>query len=53
MYFIIRYHQLKDEWKAKKAPGQKSQKNLRWNVHVMSDCIFIIPHQSYGIVQIL
>ena len=37
IYFIIRYHQFKDEWKAKKAPGEKSHKNLRWNVRVMSD----------------
>ena len=55
IYFIIRYHQFKDEWKAKKAPGEKSHKNLRWNVRVMSDyvTIFIIPDQSYGIIQIL
>ena len=26
MYFIIRYHQLKDEWKAKKAPGHKAKR---------------------------
>ena len=37
IYFITRYHQFKDEWKAKKAPGEKSHKNLRWNVRVMSD----------------
>lgn len=55
IYFIIRYHQFKDEWKTKKAPGEKSHKNLRWNVRVMSDyvTIFIIPDQSYGIIQIL
>ena len=53
IYFIIRYHQFKDEWKAKKAPGEKSHKNLRWNVRVMSDyvTIFIIPDQSYEIIQ--
>ena len=47
MYFIIRYHQFKDEWKAKKAPGEKSHKNLRWNVRVMSDyVVFSLFHIS-------
>jgi len=47
IYFIIRYHQFKDEWKAKKAPGEKSHKNLRWNVRVMSDyVVFSLFHIS-------
>ena len=48
IYFIIRYHQFKDEWKAKKAPGEKSHKNLRWNVRVsVSDYIvFSLFHIS-------
>lgn len=50
IYFIIRYHQFKDEWKAKKAPGEKSHKNLRWNVRVsMSD--YIVFHYSTSVIQ--
>lgn len=30
----FRYHQFKGEWQANKAPGEKSHKNLRWNVRV-------------------
>lgn len=30
----FRYHQFKGAWQANKAPGEKSHKNLRWNVRV-------------------
>lgn len=37
--FDCRYHQFKYEWQANKAPGEKSHKNLRWNVRVSNDLI--------------
>jgi len=36
---VSRYHQFKYEWQANKAPGEKSHKNLRWNVRVSNDLI--------------
>lgn len=46
---VSRYHQFKDEWKAKKAPGEKSHKNLRWNVRgKMLQCdVFEKPQRNY------
>ena len=42
---IFRYHQFKYEWQANKAPGEKSHKNLRWNVRVMNT--FNVVKKSY------
>lgn len=46
---VSRYHQFKGEWKANKAPGEKSHKNLRWNVRgKMLQCdVFERPQRNY------
>jgi len=46
---VSRYHQFKNEWQANKAPGEKSHKNLRWNVRgKMLQCdVFEKPQRNY------
>lgn len=40
----FRYHQFKGAWQANKAPGEKSHKNLRWNVRVRIIIIYFGFH---------
>lgn len=46
---VSRYHQFKNEWQAKKAPGEKSHKNLRWNVRgkLLQCDVFEKPQRNY------
>ncbi|XP_029207410.2 hydrolethalus syndrome protein 1-like [Acropora millepora] len=46
---VSRYHQFKGAWQANKAPGEKSHKNLRWNVRgKMLQCdVFERPQRNY------
>ncbi|KAL9952506.1 hypothetical protein ACROYT_G039773 [Oculina patagonica] len=46
---VSRYHQFKYEWQANKAPGEKSHKNLRWNVRgKMLQCdVFEKPPRNF------
>lgn len=46
---VSRYHQFKYEWQANKAPGEKSHKNLRWNVRgKMLQCdVFEKPQRNF------
>lgn len=46
---VSRYHQFRYEWQANKAPGEKSHKNLRWNVRgKMLQCdVFEKPQRSF------
>lgn len=46
---VSRYHQFKYEWQANKAPGEKTHKNLRWNVRgKMLQCdVFEKPQHNF------